>query len=307
MNDEAMAAVSNGSHGRPPLDDIMLAMDVVDTLRRRERIVGKALDEAGRAADLKARLRRIYAQQGLDVPDHIIEQGVAALKEERFTYKPAPVGLSIRLARLYVSRGRWGKWVGGVIGAAIAGLLVHYFVVVAPDAALPGDLAARHAEIVELAKTDNARTVADRFMNAGTAALRNQDNDGARAAIDNLERMRRVLEQEYRVQIVNRPGERSGVWRIPDINSAARNYYIVVEAIDSGGKRLTVPIESEETGKTKSVQVWGLRVDKRNFESVAEDKRDNGIIERNRFGYKSQGYLLPNYELPTTGGAITDW
>ena len=83
-------AAPDGGHDRPPLDDIMLAMDVVDTLRRRERLVHKELDEAGRAADLKERLRRIYAQQGMEVPDHVIEAGVAALKEERFTYKPPP-------------------------------------------------------------------------------------------------------------------------------------------------------------------------------------------------------------------------
>ena len=33
---------------KPPLDDIMLAMDVVDTLRRAERLVKQELDEAGR-------------------------------------------------------------------------------------------------------------------------------------------------------------------------------------------------------------------------------------------------------------------
>ena len=77
---DTIAAEDDGTTvERPPLDDVMLAMDVVDTLRRRERMVARELDEHGRAEDLKQRLRRIYAQQGLDVPDHVIEQGVAAL------------------------------------------------------------------------------------------------------------------------------------------------------------------------------------------------------------------------------------
>ena len=77
MNAAQAAVPPGGSAERPPLDDIMLAMDVVDTLRRRERLVSRELDELGREEDLKARLKRIYAQQGIDVPDHVIEQGFA--------------------------------------------------------------------------------------------------------------------------------------------------------------------------------------------------------------------------------------
>ena len=111
--------VADGVHERPPLDDIMLAMDVVDTLRRRERLVVRELDESGREEDLKKRLRDIYAQQGIDVPDHVIEQGVAALKEDRFTYKPPQAGIVRKLAHMYVRRGRWGKWVGGGLAAGV--------------------------------------------------------------------------------------------------------------------------------------------------------------------------------------------
>ncbi|MGB5744091.1 MAG: DUF6384 family protein, partial [Sedimenticolaceae bacterium] len=71
---EPTAAVGAASFERPPLDDVMLAMDVVDTLRRRDRLVARELDEAGREADLKQRLKGIYAQQGIDVPDHVVEQ-----------------------------------------------------------------------------------------------------------------------------------------------------------------------------------------------------------------------------------------
>ena len=116
---EPSAAVGAASDERPPLDDIMLAMDVVDTLRRRERLVRKELDEAGREEDLKRRLRGIYSQQGIEVPDHVLEQGVAALKEDRFTYKPPNKGLRYRLAKLYVTRGRWGKWVGAGVAVLL--------------------------------------------------------------------------------------------------------------------------------------------------------------------------------------------
>jgi hypothetical protein len=195
----------------------------------------------------------------------------------------------------------------GGVGALLIALAVNYFVFVAPDAALPDELSAAHAQVVEIAKSDDVREGAERLLNAGKVALGNRDQGAARAALRSLEDMRTGLEQEYSLRIVNRPGEQSGVWRVPDINTRARNYYIVVEAIDPTGRVLTVPITNEETGKTERVSKWGLRVDEQTFRQVARDKQDNGIIERDRFGYKSRGHLAPEYEMRTTGGAITQW
>jgi hypothetical protein len=310
MSTEAVATPSPSAAGvgaKQPLDEVMLAMDVVDTLRRRERLVKRELDAEGRAQDLKERLRKIYHAQGIEVSDHILEEGVAALKEDRFVYRPPPEGLGVKLARIYVTRGRWGKWVLGGIGALLIALAVNYFVFVAPDAALPDELSAAHAQVLEIAKSNDVREGAERLLNAGKAALGNRDKGAARAALRSLEDMRTGLEQEYSLRIVNRPGEQSGVWRVPDINTRARNYYIVVEAIDPTGRVLTVPITNEETGKTERVSKWGLRVDEQTFRQVARDKQDNGIIERDRFGYKSRGHLVPEYEMRTTGGAITQW
>ena len=295
------------SGAKPPLDDVMLAMDVVDTLRRRERIVKRELDEVGREEDLKERLKKIYATQGIEVPDHVIEQGVAALKEERFTYKPPPESISTKLARLYISRGSWGKWLAGLGGAGVLAAGINYVTVVVPNASLPEKLAEIHTEVVSLAKTDRARETVERYFSAGQAALRNEDKGSAREAIKELEDVRAILEQGYTLRIVNRPGEHTGVWRIPDINTGARNFYIIVEAVDSSGKVLTVPIRNEETQETERVKQWGLRVDEGTFRAVAEDKRDDGIIERDRFGAKERGELVPRYEMKTTGGAITSW
>lgn len=290
-----------------PLDDIMLAMDVVDTLRRRERIVRNELDDLGREEDLKERLRKIYAAQGIEVPDAVIEQGVAALKEDRFTYQPPSPSLSTRLARIYVNRGHWGKWVGAVTGVAVLAVGIYYVIAVAPDAALPERLTDAHAQAVGLAKTDQARATLERYLNAGRTSLQRQDSEGARAALAELAAARTILGQEYQVRIANRPGERSGVWRVPDINTGARNYYILVEAIDPTGRVLRLPILNEETRTIETVDRWGLRVDEDTFQAIARDKQDDGIIERDRFGYKSPGELVPRYEMATTGGAITQW
>ena len=307
MSEGTAQAVGQGQAERLPLDDVMLAMDVVDTLRRRERIVARELDEMGRAEDLKQRLKRIYAQQGIDVPDHVIEQGVAALKEDRFTYRPPTGGLGRRLALLYVKRGRWGKWLGGGAAMAILAAVVNHFVFVAPEKALPGALAQQHQAVLTIAKTEHARTVGRQAMQAGSDALDSGDLDAARAAIDRLEDLEALLQQEYVIQIVNRPGERTGVWRVPDVNQKARNLYIIVEAVTPAGSRIKVPITSEESGQTELVDKWGVRVEQSTFDAVRRDKKDDGIIENDRFGYKRRGHLKPEYERPTSGGAITRW
>ena len=301
------AGATAPGRSKPPLDDVMLAMDVVDTLRRRDRLVHQELDQPGREEDLKERLRKIYAAQGIEVPDHVIAQGVAALKEQRFVYKPPPDGLTTRLARLYVSRGRWSKWAAGVLAAPFIAWGGHWFAVGLPNAALPEDMAKAHTQALALAKSDEARQLAEQGFDAGQAALRAQDPDAARKALRQLDELRAVLDQEYRLRIVNRAGERSGVYRVPDLNAAAANYYIVVEGIDATGEPVTVPIESEETGKVERVTKWGLRVDQATYNAVGRDKADDGIIERDRVGTKRRGYLTPDYEMQTTGGAITRW
>jgi Family of unknown function (DUF6384) len=92
-----------------PLDEVMLAMDVVDTLRHRALLVERELHTEDRDQKLLERLRELYAAQGIEVPEHVLQEGVRALREDRFTYKPPAPGLGVTLARLYIHRARWGK------------------------------------------------------------------------------------------------------------------------------------------------------------------------------------------------------
>ena len=91
------------------LSEVMLAMDVVDTLRHQRSLVERELHSEDREADLIEKLRKIYTDQGLEVSDGVIAEGVKAMREERFTYRPPPGGLKTTLARMYVNRGRWAK------------------------------------------------------------------------------------------------------------------------------------------------------------------------------------------------------
>jgi len=77
--------------------------------------------------------------------------------------------------------------------------------------------------------------------------------------------------------------------------------------VDAAGRVLSLPVTSEETGKTRVVDKWGIRVDAAVFERVAQDKQDDGIIQQRVIGRKRQGRLAPEYGIDTTGAAITDW
>ena len=111
------------------LSEVMLAMDVVDTLRHQRSIVERELQSEDREADLIEKLRKIYADQGLEVSDEVIAEGVKAMREERFAYRPPPGGLKTTLARMYVNRGRWAKramWLLIVAAAVWAGYRYLY-------------------------------------------------------------------------------------------------------------------------------------------------------------------------------------
>ena len=302
-----------------PMEEVMLAMDVVDTLRHRESLVSRELNEDERDRQLIARLREIYSAQGIDVTDEILAEGVKALKEQRFVYIPPEAGFSLTLARLYVRRTAWGRTVLGAIAAILIVWAGWYFLITAPAErraeavrielaeTLPGQLEDLKTAIAEDTEVNAALDDADRLYDDGRKAIDGGDIEEARAAVAGLEGLRQRLEQDYTLRIVSRPGATSGVWRIPDTNQAARNYYLIVEAIDRDGKPVEVPVTSEETGETKQVSEWGVRVPEATFNTVRRDKEDDGIIQNDTLAVKTPGTLQPDFRMPVSGGAITSW
>lgn len=291
----------------PPLDDVMLAMDVVDTLRERRELVERELDEPERARALVERLRNIYAAQGIDVPDEVLAQGVAALREDRFVYHPAPPSLGTTLARVYVSRRRWGSWTLAGLAVVALGYAGYRAEVVGPRNALPGELADVHRITAQVATGPGAADRVEALYASAQSALQERDLASARSRLADLRALHATLEQSYTVRIVNRRGEASGVWRVPDVNARARNYYLIVEAVGSGGERMPVRVANEETGASDVVRTWGVRVDEATFEAVRRDKEDDGILQHDAIGSKARGALAPTYSIPTTGATITRW
>ena len=302
-----------------PLDEVMLAMDVVDTLRHRQDLATRELAGSTREQQLIDKLREVYHQQGIEVPDHILKEGVSALAESRFVYDAPKPGLGTTLARLYVRRGIWGKPVLA-IAALIIALGVGYFGIYQPyqngqaeqarielAEGLPGQMDALYQTIFEETKVQQAVLLAESLRQRGHSLASEGDRAGAQKAVTELTALRDRLRQEYVMQIVNRPGERSGFWTFPEVNTAATNYYLIVQALDDDGKPLSLPILNEENGQTETVNTWGVRVPESVYNAIVADKQDDGIIQNNELGRKSDGFLDAEYNMPVLGGAVTRW
>ncbi|MCB9885367.1 MAG: hypothetical protein H6838_07735 [Planctomycetes bacterium] len=91
------------------LDRVMLAMDVVDTLRHQQALVDAELNDDRRRQQFVARVQAIYRSQGIEVEESVIHEGVRALEENRFVYTPPARTWSVRLAEVYVERGKWAR------------------------------------------------------------------------------------------------------------------------------------------------------------------------------------------------------
>lgn len=302
-----------------PLDEVMLAMDVVDTLRHRQDLAVRELGTDAKEKQLIDKLRDIYHQQGIEVPDHILKEGVAALQESRFVYDPPKPGMGTTLARLYVGRGKWGKPVLAVAAALLA-IGIGYFGIWGPyqanqaeqarielEQGLPAQMDALYDTIFEETKVQQAVVQAESLRTRGQTFAAEGNRTAAERAVADLTALRDQLRQEYTLQIVNRPDTQSGFWTFPEINTAATNYYIVVEAVDPDGGKLSLPIRNEENGQIEVVDTWGVRVPETVYRAVAADKQDDGIIQSNEVGRKSDGFLDVEYSVPVLGGAVTRW
>ncbi|HLV82531.1 MAG TPA: DUF6384 family protein [Devosia sp.] len=302
-----------------PLDEVMLAMDVVDTLRHQQGLATRELDTDAKEAQLIDRLRDIYHQQGIEVSDHILREGVVALQESRFTYDPPAPSFGVTLARLYVGRQQWGKPVL-LIAAALVALFVGYFGVWQPYQAeqaqqarielaegLPAQMDNLYDTIFEETKVQQAVLDAEAIRTRGQTFAAEGNRPAAEDAVADLTALRDLIRQEYTLRVVNRADEQSGFWTFPEINTDATNYYLVVEALNADGQTLSLPILNEETGATETVSIWGVRVPEAVYDAVVADKRDDGIIQNNEIGRKSYGFIEVNYNVPVSGGAVTRW
>ena len=220
--------MSQASLTRAPLEEVMLSMDVVDTMRHQQQLVDRELNAEARREALLARMREIYAAQGIEVSDEMLREGVRALEEERFEFKAPEPSSAVRLAEIYTTRGTWGKPVLLGLGLLLIVLLGYYLLVARPEAtarnALPGKLDSNFEQIVKVSADPGATESARRLLENARSAMRDDDFDEAQALERNMRDMLQELERSYEVRIVARPNQLSGVWRVPANNPNARNY-----------------------------------------------------------------------------------
>jgi hypothetical protein len=302
----------------PRLDELMLAMDVVDTLRHQEDLVTRELGQEDRDEVLMARLRAIYEGQGLAVSDRILRDGIRALKEQRFTYVRRGTPSGRFLAHLWVKRRAvgiavmalavaiglalgWNAWERAAQERVAEAQRVELTETLPDQLRLAGDAALAEATTAE-AEAATRSLIAD-----GERALARGDAAAARATIAELETLRQRLAQVYHLRIVSREGEASGVFRIPEDNPDARNYYLIVEPVTTDGEVLSLPVLNEETGAIETVSMFGVRVPGEVYEEVRQDKADDGIIQDNILAEKPRGALDPVYLMPVETGRITRW
>ena len=294
-----------------PLEDLMVAMDVVDTLRHEDSMVARELDGEGRRERLLERLRSMYSAQGIDVPDRVLQEGIAALEQKRFEYKAVPASWRTRVAHMWVSRGRWGKPLIFLMLVGSIFLGVYFFKEVLPEqqlrANLPQQIDASVAAVIAKAKNPLVVERATQLADQARSSLDQNVLEDAQIGAAKLKEMQHRLNQAYKIRIVSRANQNSGIWRRPPNNSGGRNYYLIVEAIDANNNVVAVELVNEENNKQSKAIVWWLRVSEQTFHAVAADKRDDGIIQNNVVGEKKLGFLKHDYLLETSGATITEW
>src|SRR5512143_835950 len=213
---QAAPGITGGQAAAAPLDDVMLAMDVVDSLRHADKLVERELSSEERDRQLKERLRKLYAAQGIDVPEHILDEGVAALREDRFVYRPPASGPRRSLALVWVRRRRWLKALAVAAGilAAVAG--GWYFGVKLPaerqvaeqtreiTETLPRQLQTELDRVLAVSKVDEAKRQARELAADGEAALKAGDAAAARRKLGQLTALREKLEESYVLRIISK-------------------------------------------------------------------------------------------------------
>ncbi len=319
MQEAATSAATEAPAPAPAkLDDMMIAMDVVDTLRHNERLVERELNEEEREKQLIERLSSLYKSQGLEIPDSVIAQGVKALKESRFVYSPPKPGLERSLAYLWVKRAEIGKWLGVSAGIFALAAISYFYSVVRPrqqraEAAkieltqtLPRELAAANQAIQADAQVPEARQRATAFLAEGRAALDRATAEGARAALASLDRLSNTLRQEYTLRIAGRPEDQTGFYR-ENPRYRGRAYFAVVDAVDPKGNPVKLPIRSDESNQTENVSRFAVRVPPETFEAIRNDKSKNGIVQNTRLAEKRRGFTDPDYLMTVLPGRITRW
>ncbi|HEX7635380.1 MAG TPA: DUF6384 family protein [Noviherbaspirillum sp.] len=291
------------------LRDQMGAMALIDEMRHKQMIVQEHLDLPKRREEVARRIREYYRSQNIEVSDELVEQGVRSYFEKRLTYEASPAGaLSGLLARIYIARASWKK--PAIIGVAALTLLAGGSYIAqqvretaatqaaARDAAFFENIATQIRETDERFKSMNLAPAEQEqvaaLVAAANAAVRERDTARAKESLAGLKSTLAYAETPLTFNVVDRAGAKSGVERNYSA-SGGKSWYLIAEAVDPSGKVVPVPVTSVESGAKKQATLFGVRVSKDVYESVKEDKMEDGHVDNRMLGKKPANSLTPQF------------
>lgn len=274
---------------RPAFDDLMLAMDAVDTIRHETSVLENELSGDERREALKVRLREYYAGQGIEVSDEVLATAVADMDKNRFVHEPLKPGLARTLAAIYVRRVRyaWRTVAAAALLASAFGAysFAHHQLVVKPrelaaiervaqlETKLPLALAEAHAKAVAAAREygdDAAVAVADNHRSAAGTLIAAGDVDGAAAEIARLQELGSGIRSKIKVAaLLDGASEARAAALAVDADSGAR------AALDAASERLqSAAASGQEAAYAKA------RADLQELVRKVDSKLDLRIVDR---------------------------
>jgi len=387
---------ASASAHSPSFNDLIVAADIVDTIRNDERLIDHELGSEDRRKALKARLKDMYKAQGMEVSDAVIEEAVQRKDADRFVFKPMDGGVSRFLWTSYVRRNKYALRLSVTVGVIIFGLAgfsaAKYQFVDKPaleearnlelqfNEVLPNRLKAASeeanasadrlqdelsksyitaqqtivnsairardifeaetgikaieelgrnlkktevrrnllasakqtidietAKVASLSVDENAREALNLKLHGIGLAAESADASALKTAIRSYNTTLSYVQSTYDIQIVDRDGERTGVWRYWE-PTGEKYYYVVVEAVDRTGRVQAIDVKNVENGRTYSVDTWAIRVPQRTYEKVGADKQSDGVVDNTKAGMKPAGSIDIRWDLPTINDQrITFW
>ena len=141
---------------------------------------------------------------------------------------------------------------------------------------------------------------------AAIDAIDSQQAALAASATQDVENLVSYVGADIRYRLRNETGLPWGVRRKVDATGHI-NYYVVAHAIDGNGRRLSLPILSEEDSSVKVVDAFGIRVPHETYVDLRNDKGADGMFSEPVVGLKARGHLAPTFNLPVSGGYIHTW
>ena len=297
------------------LQDVMRAMDTIDELRHANRLVERAMQAGDRKSQLIDRLRDIYAEQGVDVSDTVIEQGVAALDAQRFTYRRSGGSWQRLIARIYIQRSRWWKPLTLAMLAAVAlwwtaGLQRQLPMRTAPSM-LGVELRKQYVQAVSAADwaADGMQYMnrIDALNHEGKTALDRGDHQGASQALQKLERLNDHVNATYRLQIVLEPDQPFVVTRPGPALGVPPAYYLLVEPVNNLGWPVEVDVFSQDTGQRERVMRYGQQISAELAQRLEAEFAANGRPASRTVGHKQSGAFAPRFDIDVQRRVITQW